>query len=229
MRHTSCGLHFAQPAFAWQARAHHCAACLSGGGEAHELTARARRAALFAIALCTLEGNGTGGNLLSVGARPCDASAAASSLRSRLSRGTRAQATALPVSREEEKCASFPSAHAVPRWLDRPTHYEATLHRREASLLRCKTAVRRAICGLQRTADFRVARWLQSTRTPCQCTAPAGGLSPSVRDYGTTCQLRPPLCAVGFRVANAERTTALAVSWEEAQQVSLPRARDVPR
>ena len=65
---------------------------------------------------------------------------------------------------------------------DRPTHYGKTLHRREASLLPCKTVVRRASCDLQRTAGFRVAdaraplRWLclgrwQNTRA-CRARAP---------------------------------------------------------
>ena len=40
----------------------------------------------------------------------------------------------------------------------RPTHYRRALHRRKASLLRCKTVVRRASCGLQRAAGIRVAR-----------------------------------------------------------------------
>ena len=41
---------------------------------------------------------------------------------------------------------------------DRPTHHERALHRREASLLRCMTVVRRASCGLQRAAGIRMAR-----------------------------------------------------------------------
>ena len=40
---------------------------------------------------------------------------------------------------------------------DRSTRYERALHRREASLFRCKTVVRRASCGLQRAAGIHVA------------------------------------------------------------------------
>ena len=46
----------AQPAFAWHANKRHCAGCLSGGGETRELAARARRAALVAIGLRSIEG-----------------------------------------------------------------------------------------------------------------------------------------------------------------------------
>ena len=43
----------AQPAFAWHARMRHCAGCLSGGEKTRKLAARARRAALDVIGLCT--------------------------------------------------------------------------------------------------------------------------------------------------------------------------------
>ena len=65
---------------------------------------------------------------------------------------------------------------------DRPTRYERALHRRKASLLRCKTVVRRASCGLQRAAGIRVAReraplrWLSLGRwrntQACRARAP---------------------------------------------------------
>ena len=45
----------AHPAFACHANKHHCAGCLSGGGETRELAARARRAVLFAIGLRDME------------------------------------------------------------------------------------------------------------------------------------------------------------------------------
>ena len=44
---------------------------------------------------------------------------------------------------------------------------------------------------------------LWSVRTLCQDTATAEILSASLRDRGTTCQLRSPLCAAGFRVTRA--------------------------
>ena len=61
---------------------------------------------------------------------------------------------------------------------NRPTYYARTLHRREASLSRCKTVVRCESCGLQRAAGNRVVReraplrWLslgrwQNTRSCC--------------------------------------------------------------
>ena len=46
-----------QPAVAWHARARHCARCLSGGGAARKLAARARRAALVVVGSCL--GRGT--------------------------------------------------------------------------------------------------------------------------------------------------------------------------
>ena len=68
-----------QPAFAWHVRTRHCAACLSGGGAARELGARARRAALVAVGTRKLNERCTGGRPPSVGARPwCDVLAAAS-------------------------------------------------------------------------------------------------------------------------------------------------------
>ena len=68
------------------------------------------------------------------------------------------RATALALSREVATHASLPRARAVPRCCVGPPPYERALHRREASLLRCKTVVRRASCDLQHTAGFRVAR-----------------------------------------------------------------------
>ena len=63
----------AQPAFAWHVHKRHCAGCLSGGGDTHELEAHARRAALVAVGSRTIEGYCTGGTRLTVGARPwCD-------------------------------------------------------------------------------------------------------------------------------------------------------------
>ena len=54
-------------------RARHCARCLSGGGTARELAARARRAAVVVVGPCSKKGHCTGERPLSFGARPwCD-------------------------------------------------------------------------------------------------------------------------------------------------------------
>ena len=113
----------------------------------------------------------------------------------------------------------------------RPIHNKRPLHRRAASLRRCKTVVRRASCGLHfaqlafasRTPARHCAcclsgvgspravpacargvpHWLWSPHAPLKAAAPAGGLFPSVQDRGATWQLQPSLCAVGFRVARS--------------------------
>ena len=108
-----------QPAFAWHAWAHHCARCLSDGGEAHEIAARASRAALVVVAARTINGHCTGEKPLSIGARPrCDVPAVATQNQPLFaSHGTRERATALTVSREEAQHASLMRTRAVPRWL----------------------------------------------------------------------------------------------------------------
>ena len=55
-----------------------------------------------------------------------------------------------------------------------------------------------------------------------------GGLSPLARGRGMTCQLRRFIISWHSR-GSRERATALAVSREEAQHVSLLRARAIPR
>ena len=69
-----------QPACACaHTRSRHCARCLSGGGAARALAARARRAALVVVGLCLLKGHCTSEMPLSFGPRPCfDMPAAAS-------------------------------------------------------------------------------------------------------------------------------------------------------
>ena len=79
---------------------------------------RTRRAARVVVAPCPMEGHRTDERPLSLGARSWrDVPGATSTLRSRLSHGTRERATALAVSREEAQHASLPRACAVPRWL----------------------------------------------------------------------------------------------------------------
>ena len=69
----------AQPTFASHMRTRRCAGCLSGGGAARELAARARHAAMAVVGLCYMQGHRTGERPLSFGARPwCDVPAAAS-------------------------------------------------------------------------------------------------------------------------------------------------------
>ena len=149
----------AQPAFAWHANERHCAGCLSGGGETRELAARARRAALAVIGP-THYGRALHRRKASllrcktvVRRASCDLQRAAGI------RVARAQAPLRWLSlgrwRNTRACRARAPCRAG---CDRSTHYERALHRREASLLRCKTVVRRASCDLQRAAGFRVAR-----------------------------------------------------------------------
>ena len=90
--------------------------------------------------------------------------------RTRHSRCKRTGATALAVSREVGNTRACRARAPCRAGCDRPTHYERTLHRREASLLQCKTVVRRASCDLQHTPGLRVAheraplRWLSLGR-----------------------------------------------------------------
>ena len=66
-----------QPVFAWHTRARHFARCLSGGGAARRLAARACRAGLVVVGRRTRYGYCTGKRPFSFGARPwCDVLAA---------------------------------------------------------------------------------------------------------------------------------------------------------
>ena len=165
-----------------------------------------------------MEGHCTGGRPLSFGARPwCDVRAVTSNAQPAFAWHARKRHCAGCLS-GGGKHASLPRARAVPRWLRSSTHYGRALHRREASLLRCKTVVRRASCDLQHAAGFRVAArerhcagclsgggrtrklaaharraalaviGLRTTKS----TAPAEDLSLSVQDRGATCELWPP-------------------------------------
>ena len=113
------------------------------------------------------------------------------------------------------------------------------LHQRKASLIRCETVVRRASCGFQHAAGFRVARarvilrWLslgrwQNTRAcrararramlvlfglrTLESTAPAEGLSLSAQDRGATCELWLPTRS--WLLRGTRLRDALAVFWE---------------
>ena len=134
----------------------------------------------------------------------------------------------------------------------RSTHVDKAPYRWEITLLRCKIKVRRAICGLQRTAGFCVARaraplcWLSlgRRREACEHAARASRVA-LVATNSRTVEGQDPLpfsarhrCdipAVASTLRSRrlhgkrERTTAQPVSQEEAKHTSLPRARAVPR
>ena len=160
--------------------------------------------------------------------------------RSRHLRGTRASPTALAVSREVANFASLPRARAPYSAGDgRTTHNIMALHQRKASLIRCETVVRRASCGFQHAAGFRVARacvilrWLslgrwQNTQAcrararramlvlfglrTLESTAPAENLSLSAHDRGATCELWLPTRS--WLLRGTRLRDALAVFWE---------------
>ena len=146
-----------QPAFEWHARARHCARCLSRGGAARKLAARARRAAPVVVGLGRIQGHCTSEKPLSFGARPWyDVPATASNAKSAAAREPSAHAPALAVSREIRRstracCARAPCRDGCGRL--RP--YARALHQREASLLRCAAMVRHASYRLQRQAGCR--------------------------------------------------------------------------
>ena len=75
--------------------------------------------------------------------------------RSRNSCGTLASPTALAISREVVNTRACCARAPCRAGCDRTTDDKISLHRREVSLLRCKTVVRRASCGLQHAAGFR--------------------------------------------------------------------------
>ena len=137
---------------------------------------------------------------------------------------------------------------------DRSTRDGVTLHRREASLLRCKTVVRRESCGLKHAVGIRVAReraplcWLslgrwQNTRA-CRLRVPCrAGCDRSTRNgvilhrrkasllWCKTVERRPSCGLLISRHSRGTRTsaTALAICREVAKHAGLPCARAVPR
>ena len=137
----------------------------------------------------------------------------------------------------------------------RSMYYRKALHQRKASLLRCKTVVRRASCGLQHTAGFRVANaWARHcarclsgvgaarvTATRARratlvvvCPYPIQGHYTDDRplSFGARPRCDVPAAACNTQLAFAgrarERATALAVSREEVHHTCLRRARAVP-
>ena len=143
-------------------RARHCARCLSRRGAARALATRARHAALVVVDSYFIQGHRTAApaRRLSPSAQDRGAPCQLRPPRhSRLSRGAHASASLRSLSigrrlstRACEACAPCRAGcgHVM--------HFERPLHRRKASLHRRKTVLRRASCGLQHTAGFRVAR-----------------------------------------------------------------------
>ena len=100
---------------AWHANERHCAGYLSGGGKPHELAARARRGALAAVGLRTMEGHCTSGRRLSFGARPwCDVRAVASNAQPSFAWHAR-----------KRRCAGYLSGYGEIRKLEARAHRAA--------------------------------------------------------------------------------------------------------
>ena len=246
-----------QSPFAWHARERNCAACLSGGGAARELTARARRKALVVIGPRTMEGHCAGERPLFFIARPwCDVLDVASNPQSAFAWHAR-----------ERHYAGCLSGGSVAREVAARTRRAALivtssrtvkekLHRRKTSLsLRCKITVRRASCGLQSTVTFRVARTRaqlrclslgrrRSTRAYRACAPQGAGCDRSTYHGRTLCRrtasllhcktvVRRARCGlqstIGFRVARARAPLRWLSLGRRAQHARLSRARAVPR
>ena len=133
----------------------HYARCLSGGGAARALAARARRAMLVVAIPCPIEGHCTSERALSFGARPCCDVPAAVSRTAGLRVCTHAIATLRSLSlgrrRSTRACRARALCHAGCRQF---MPYGRPLHQREVSLYRCKAVLlRRASCGVRRQAS----------------------------------------------------------------------------
>jgi len=181
----------------------------------HASLLRAGRAALVTIGLRTMRGHITSGRPLSFGARPwCEVRAVSSNAQSAFAWHTRKRyyGGCLSGGGETRKLAACAPCRAG---CDRPTYFRRTPHRREESLFRHKTVMRRANCDLQRVAGIRVAhthvplrwlslgrwrntracrmravpRWLRSAHVLWEGISPAEGLSLSAQDRGARCEL----------------------------------------
>ena len=118
LQRASCGLYFAQPAFALRALARLCAVCLWREGAARAPAACVWRAARAVVAPFQLEEHRTSEKPLSFSARPCsNVPAAAFTSRSRLSLCVRWRASALSVCGEKAQHARLLRACGVPRGL----------------------------------------------------------------------------------------------------------------
>ena len=194
---------------------------------------------------------------LSFNTRPwCDVPAAASTLHIRRLRGAGERATALAVSQGGDAARELAArARRASLVVVGPCTIKTTaLSRRLFSSPRA-AVVRRASCGLQRTVARRsrsarrratplavsreeaqhaslpraraAPRWLWSSLVIQKDTTPERRRSPSARGRGATCQLWPPTHSRRSCGAH-ERTTAIAVTQEEAHYSSFPRSRVVP-
>ena len=127
---------------------------------------RARHATLVVVDFYPTQDHCIGERPLSIGARPCrDVPAAVWNTQPAFAWRTRERATALDVSQDEAQHARCDARAPCCAGNSRLVPYAGPLHRRDVSLHRPKTVVRRASCSLQGTAGFRVPR----TRV-CHCT-----------------------------------------------------------
>ena len=184
-----------------RARTRHCAACLSGGGKARKLSERARHVALFVVGPDPSEGHYTVGKPSFCGGRQwCDVPAAASVCASGFRVAcARAQLCYLSLvrTRSTRSCHARVSCRAG---FSRSAHIDKPLQRCEITLLRCilrcKTVVRRAICGLRHTAALCVARACAQLRC----------LSLRIWQSTQACRARAPCRAGCGRPGPAKRT-----------------------
>ena len=121
------------------------ARCLRVERAAHELAARACRAALAAAGSSFIEGHRSGEKPFPLDKLPWCSNAMPAT---RVSRGAQARLRSPPLDRRRSTqafCARAPCRAGS----GRPVHYEKALHRQEASLFRRAAAVRHASYGLQ--------------------------------------------------------------------------------
>ena len=223
----------AKPAPRGLRRRRACARCLWGGGAALELAARARRAALVVVGSCPSKGTAPARGL-SPSARgrgaTCQLRPPTPSQR-RVSRTAQARRCSLSLGRRRSTRACFARAPCR-AGCGRFVSLERGLRRREASLLRRAAVVRRASCDLKLQAS--AACVAQRRRVGARClweggaalelasrarraaldvagftlskgAATARCFSPSARDRGATCQLRPPTQASAAWLARRRR------------------------
>ena len=109
------------------------------------------------VCLCPKERHCTGEGAISFSERPrCDVLPAATKAQPAVAQHLQALFwLSVWRRRNTQACRVFASCGAC---CSRPMPSERKLLRRKAPLLQCKTAVRRASCGLQTTAGYRVAR-----------------------------------------------------------------------
>ena len=151
------------PKSSWLSRhtqTRHCVGYLWSGGTARARATHARRAALASVGTCPMETHCTGDKPLSFGARRCF-NVLAVAFNEQPAFAAHASAPLRWLSTGRRRSASACDARAPCRAsCGRYMSYGRALHRRDASLPRCKTVLQRASGGLQRAAGFRGARKL---------------------------------------------------------------------